>query len=118
MAKKISKGLVAYIITDYLAAAIAWTIFFIFRKLFLEPYPVYSLLKILNNVSYYYGIIIIPAFWLLLFVLFDSYSNIYRMSRLTELMRSVYTVLLGTTMKKDIKPIIILLFHSTSYNLV
>lgn len=97
MAKKISKGLVAYIITDYLAAAIAWTIFFIFRKLFLEPYPVYSLLKILNNVSYYYGIIIIPAFWLLLFVLFDSYSNIYRMSRLTELMRSVYTVLLGTT---------------------
>ena len=96
MSKRIPNSLLAYIFSDLLAAFIAWTLFFYFRKSYLEYQQVESFWAAINNWNYVYGILTVPPFWLLLHVLFDSYGNVYRMSRLNELMRSVYTVLLGS----------------------
>jgi exopolysaccharide biosynthesis polyprenyl glycosylphosphotransferase len=96
MFKSLSKGLITYISADFVAAIIAWTLFFLFRKIYLDAVPFESSLEAVSNLSFIYGILTVPPFWLLLYALFDSYRNIYRMSRLAELMRTVFTVLVGT----------------------
>jgi FlaA1/EpsC-like NDP-sugar epimerase len=96
MGKGIPKSLVVYILSDLISALLAWSVFFLFRKMYLEHYPAESVWAAINNYNFLYGILTVPAFWLILYLLFDSYGNVYRMSRLTELMRSIYTVLVGT----------------------
>lgn len=96
MSKAIPKSLLLYIFADFLAAFLAWTLFFYFRKSFLEYQQVNSFWIAIKSWNYVYGIIAIPPFWILLNALFDSYGNVYRMSRLSELMRTAYTVLLGS----------------------
>lgn len=96
MIKAIPKSLLIYIFADLAAAFIAWTLFFYFRKSFLEYQHVDSFWAAIDSWNYVYGIISVPPFWILLYAIFDSYGNVYRMSRLNELMRTTYTVLLGS----------------------
>ena len=96
MSKGIPKSLLAYIFADLLAAFIAWTLFFYFRKSYLEYHQVNDFWTAIYSWNYVYGILTVPAFWLAIYALFDSYGNVYRMSRLNELMRTVYTILLGS----------------------
>lgn len=96
MLKSLSKGLLIYIIADFLTALIAWTLFFLYRKVYLDTIPLESFWDILKDSNFLYGAITVPPFWILLYALFDSYRNIYRMSRVSESMRSVFTVLVGS----------------------
>jgi exopolysaccharide biosynthesis polyprenyl glycosylphosphotransferase len=90
-----AKSLLFYISLDYLAAAAAWWAFFSFRKLYLEPEQA-SLEIISQNKQFIIGMLVVPVFWILLHGLFDSYKNIYKMSRLTELARTLAVGLLGS----------------------
>ena len=92
----ISKLSIAYIIFDYISAFLVWVLFFIFRKSYLENYPFKLSSDLFYNQNFINGIIIIPAFWLVLYILFDSYRNIYRMSRLSEFIRTIISVFVGT----------------------
>ena len=84
-----------YLIADYLSAAIAWTIFFVYRK--------YSYSDGLENLSqavfqdqkYFYGIIIIPFAWLLFYFILGSYNGIYRKSRIRELGLTFISSIIG-----------------------
>jgi len=82
--------------TDLLAANIAWTVFFLFRKIYLEHLPNQSFQKILMDNNYIYGIIFIPFFWLLLYFLLGTYKDVYRKSRLGELSKTILASLIGT----------------------
>ena len=85
---------IKYIVSDFLASAAAWALFFVFRKIYIEP-------KLLGTVflkldyNFFYGIIIIPLFWLLLYYIAGYYSNIYRKSRLQELFLTFNITLIG-----------------------
>ncbi len=92
-----AKSLLVYIGLDYLTAALAWGAFFVFRKLYLEP-PPFSWAAIIQNKQFLLGSGFIPIFWLLLHGLFDSYKTVYKMSRLTELARTLAVGLLGITL--------------------
>jgi len=89
-----AKSLLVYIGLDYLTAALAWGAFFVFRKLYLEPFP-FSWQATLHNQQFLLGMLLVPLFWVLLHALFDSYKNVYKMSRLTELARTLAVGLLG-----------------------
>ena len=79
-----------YLFLDLLSALISWTLFFSYRKVFIEETPIDFTTK------FYIGIIIIPLFWIILYSVTGTYKNIYRKSRLKELSETFYIVLVGT----------------------
>ncbi|MCC6251798.1 MAG: sugar transferase [Bacteroidia bacterium] len=70
---------------DILAAALSWTLFYIFRKSEIESAKFGFNIPIEFNHKFYIALILIPLFWLLLYISIGSYKNIYRKSRLREL---------------------------------
>lgn len=83
-------GRIQYFLGDFAAAAAAWTCFFLFRKIYNEKLPFEWAL--FDNEKFYLSILLLPLAWTLVYGLADSYRNIYRLSRLSELGK---TILLG-----------------------
>ncbi|MFO7789847.1 MAG: sugar transferase [Bacteroidales bacterium] len=86
---------IKYIISDYLAAASAWILFFIFRKLVIETRTLGYQPELNFDTQFILGIILIPLFWLSLHLLSGYYRNIYRKSRLRELSTTFVTTFIG-----------------------
>lgn len=85
-----------YIVLDFIAAALAWGAFFVFRKWFLEE-GVYSrdLELITQDPKFYLGVLLVPVFWVILYTIFGMYRGVYRKSRLKELIQVFTSSLLG-----------------------
>ena len=79
-----------YLFFDLLSALISWILFFSYRKVFIEEIPIDFTPK------FYVGIVIIPLFWIGLYLLTGAYNNILRKSRLKELSDTFFIVLIGT----------------------
>jgi FlaA1/EpsC-like NDP-sugar epimerase len=75
---------VKYIVADFLAAGIAWTILFVFRKRILESAKYGFDIELEFDQNYYLGLCIIPVFWIGLYWLGGHYTRIYRRHRLKE----------------------------------
>ena len=88
MNKKIQ--IAKYLFFDLLSALISWTLFFSYRKVFIEEIPIDFTPK------FYIGIIIIPLFWIGLYMITGAYNHILRKSRLKELSDTFFIVLIGT----------------------
>jgi len=84
-----------YVIADFVSAAIAWSLFFIYRKYTAHPEILDHLDLIFSDRNFYIGIIIIPCFWLTFYVLVGAYKNIYRKSRLRELGQTIVVTFIG-----------------------
>ncbi len=81
-----------YRFADFLAAMLAWALFFLYRK-WVEGAPLS--LAALHDLNFYYGIVIVPFGWFLFYSLFDDYRDIYRMARLATLTRTFFLTLVG-----------------------
>jgi exopolysaccharide biosynthesis polyprenyl glycosylphosphotransferase len=84
-----------YALSDYIAAALAWTIFY-FIRLELVHYH-----GIINNVArvnklFLAEVLIIPLGWLMLFMVAGSYNSIYKKSRLNEFTNTFICCLIGS----------------------
>jgi exopolysaccharide biosynthesis polyprenyl glycosylphosphotransferase len=79
---------------DVLMAALAWALFFIFRKQ-LEGVPITW--ATFSDPNFTLGILIVPVGWALLYAIFDHYLDIYRMSRLATLSRTFFLTFIGVT---------------------
>ena len=86
---------IKYIITDLLTASVAWTVFFVYRKLYLEPLKFGVEVELQFTERYYVGLLIIPLFWLSLYALTGFYNQVLRKSRLKEFVQSLWQSLLG-----------------------
>lgn len=86
-----------YVSLDWLAAVVAWTLFYIFRKY--SEYPeLFSHFEVVTkDDKFWLGIIIVPIFWLFLYTMIGSYRRIYRKSRLKELGQTLIVTLIGVT---------------------
>jgi exopolysaccharide biosynthesis polyprenyl glycosylphosphotransferase len=95
--KKKSTRAYPYIFSDLFSAGIAWTLLFIYRKQFLEPqkYGIEVPLEFDNN--FYLGLLIIPAIWVMGYLLTGSYFDIYRKHRLKELSTTLWQSIIGVT---------------------
>lgn len=85
-----------YLFFDFLTAIISWTLFYIYRKTYIEPLKLGYEIPIELTHKYYLGILIIPLFWIFLYYLSGYYKDIYRKSRLKELAQTIFTILLGS----------------------
>jgi exopolysaccharide biosynthesis polyprenyl glycosylphosphotransferase len=95
MDKRRHNELLLYIFFDFSMAMLGWAAFYMYRKLYAEAVPfAFSLLK---DVKLWYGLALVPLGWVLLYAIFDSYRDIYRLSRLSELTKTFFLSLLGVT---------------------
>lgn len=84
-----------YILADIFSASVAWSLFYIFRKLYIEPEKFGQPVPIIFNNKFWVGLIFISAFWMLIYYLIGNYKDVYRKSRLKELGQTFLTSLIG-----------------------
>ncbi|MFO7613211.1 MAG: sugar transferase [Bacteroidales bacterium] len=86
-----------YLVADYIAAFLAWSLFFIYRKYSVDPVVLEHISDIFDDRNFYLGIMVVPVFWLILYAITGTYSvkRIYRKSRLRELSQTSFLSLLG-----------------------
>ena len=93
MNKKLQK--IRYISSDFITAAIAWALFFAYRKKYIESVKFDMDFQFELTETFYKGLIFIPIFWVIMYYLSGYYKNIYRKSRLKELGKTLITTLIG-----------------------
>jgi exopolysaccharide biosynthesis polyprenyl glycosylphosphotransferase len=86
-----------YVFADYISASLAWSLFYLYRKFYIEPDKFGILPDQIFDRQYVLGMIILPLGWLLAYYLTGFYKNIYRKSRINELMQTFATALIGVT---------------------
>jgi exopolysaccharide biosynthesis polyprenyl glycosylphosphotransferase len=84
-----------YLFFDFISAIIAWTLFFLFRKLYIEyqapDYSIYSFF----NADFYLGLTFIPIFWILIYYSSGYYRFIYRKTYNTDFSSTLFTSIVG-----------------------
>lgn len=86
-----------YILADYTAAALAWSLFYLYRKFFIEPDKFGVNPDVVFDKQYTLSILILPLCWLLVYYLTGFYKNSFRKSRINELVQTIATSLIGVT---------------------
>ena len=86
---------IKYVIFDVLSSMIAWSLFFIFRKTSIESGTFEDINAVFADNNFYYGLALIPLFWLTLYYVQGYYQNIYRKSRLKDFFQTFLTCFLG-----------------------
>ena len=82
-----------YGIADFIMAMLAWACFFRYRKN-LEG-ELSDLSTIMHDPNFWYGVLIIPIGWVLLYSIVDDYKDIYRLSRLNTLTKTFFLSFFG-----------------------
>lgn len=85
-----------YLSFDFSAAAVAWFLFYVFRKVFIESRKYGHPVEVNFDNTFYTGLLLIPLFWVGIYALTGIYKDPYRKSRLKELGQTLLTSFLGT----------------------
>ena len=86
-----------YVILDWLAAVLAWSLFYLYRKAY-EEYGIDNYFShMIHDSKYWVAIAVVPVFWLILYTMIGSYRKIYRKARLHELGQTLAASLIGVT---------------------
>ena len=81
-----------YAMADFLSAMAAWALFFTARKVWIEDFEPGQYGVFLNDPKFYLGLLLVPLVWLLLYFFTGTYTDIYRKSRIGEML---YTMLVS-----------------------
>jgi len=90
-----AKQLIKYICFDLLAAGLSYYLFYLFRKVYIEPSKFGYDIPFEISTQFIIGLIFIPIFWIFLHLLSGYYRNPLRKSRLHELWMTFLTTLIG-----------------------
>jgi exopolysaccharide biosynthesis polyprenyl glycosylphosphotransferase len=82
---------IAYLISDYITALVAWLIFFLFRT-YMENK---ELQLAFEDSNLWKGLLIIPPIWLLAYYSYGLYTDVLRKSRLKELSQILFISFVG-----------------------
>lgn len=80
---------------DYIAALVAWVIFWAYRHSLLGKTDFWNAWEIFMPRDYFAALVFIPFGWLLLYMLSGTYFDLYRKSRLNEINRTLISCILG-----------------------
>ena len=84
-----------YIVFDFLAAFVAWILFYIFRKVQIEPQVFGVDIPITLGTRFWLGAIGLPIVWIMLYYFTGFYNDVFRRSRLDDFIRTFMSSLLG-----------------------
>lgn len=88
-------GIFYYLLSDYFAAQLAWAGMFLFRKIHIGRLNISSDHELIFDENFYYGIMLIPFFWVFTYFITGTYTDIFRKSRLNELFKTFLTSIAG-----------------------
>jgi len=83
-----------YAITDYGSTALAWSLFYLIRKILLQEDTAAT--GIVTDANFWLGVFLIPFGWLSLYTINGSYLSIYKKSRLAEFTKTIVGCVIGT----------------------
>jgi exopolysaccharide biosynthesis polyprenyl glycosylphosphotransferase len=83
-----------YIVSDYLSSLAAWYCLYLFRKVVIEGEPFRMSLPFQDR-QFFIGLLVVPLIWLLLHYISGTYVDLYRKSRLQELVKTAFVLLIG-----------------------
>jgi FlaA1/EpsC-like NDP-sugar epimerase len=90
------RSLVAqYVIADLAGSATAWTLFFAYRKLYLEPIKHGAAVPLEWDANYWKGLVLVPLFWFGLYTLMGGYRDVHRRFRTKELGQTLMVTTIG-----------------------
>ncbi len=84
-----------YILFDFLAAMAAWVLFFLFRKINIEPQVFGTDVPITFGPRFWIGTFSLPFAWITLYYFTGFYKDMFRRSRLDDFIRTLLSSLLG-----------------------
>jgi exopolysaccharide biosynthesis polyprenyl glycosylphosphotransferase len=93
-----TKQLVRYLTFDFISAAVAWGLFYSFRKVYIESIKYGYDVPIRFEPKFVLGIILIPLCWILLYYASGYYREVIRKSRLAELWYTIRMTFLGVVL--------------------
>ena len=85
-----------YLISDFLAGAVSWVLFYSFRKIFIESSKFGYKIPVEPDKKFWISRILIPAVWLVMHYISGYYKAPFRKSRLQELGKTFLITLIGT----------------------
>ncbi|MBL7950175.1 MAG: sugar transferase [Flavobacteriales bacterium] len=86
-----------YVLADLASGALAWTLFYLYRKVVLEPIKFGYDVDVVLDTNFYKGLVLIPLFWFGLYTVMGGYREIHRRYRILELGQVLLVSLLGVT---------------------
>jgi exopolysaccharide biosynthesis polyprenyl glycosylphosphotransferase len=86
-----------YILADFLAAALAWTIFNYYRKTEIDSLKLGFVSDEIFDAQYFVSILLLPSVWVLVYYLSGSYNHVLRKSRINEFVQTLATSIIGVT---------------------
>jgi len=89
------KDLAILVVGDWIATAIAWALFFYYRKIYVVKDWFGDIHYTDLDLQLFTGLLTLPWVWILLYLLSGSYQDIYRKSRLNEAGRLLFSVIIG-----------------------
>jgi exopolysaccharide biosynthesis polyprenyl glycosylphosphotransferase len=84
-----------FLFADWIAAILAWLLFFIYRKYAVNHDVFSNLPEIFGDLKLYLGIVIVPFFWIILYIIVGSYRNVYRKTRVREVTITFISCFIG-----------------------
>ncbi|MFM7725098.1 MAG: hypothetical protein ACKO7B_00215, partial [Flavobacteriales bacterium] len=90
-----TRQIAKYVLADWLSAGAAWTLLYVYRKLYLEPIKFGDEVRLEFDTNFFLGLALVPLFWLLLYVMSGQYTRIFRRHRLKELAQVSMTSIVG-----------------------
>ena len=87
--------IIKYVLSDLLAAMLAWGFFYLYRKYDIESALYGYKIPFIPDKNFYIGISVLPLAWIAIYALAGTYNDIYRKSRLRELALTFYVSLIG-----------------------
>jgi len=72
----------------------AWFLFFFYRRKIVQPDV--QLSEVISDEKLILGILVIPLGWIIIYSIFDKYSDIYRYSRLATIRRTFILSIIGS----------------------
>lgn len=77
-----------YLGLDYLGSAVAWGLFFVYRKVYIEKMNL-LMSEYISDENFIKGILGVSGIWILIYALLGNYRHIYKRSRLIEFGKTI-----------------------------
>jgi exopolysaccharide biosynthesis polyprenyl glycosylphosphotransferase len=85
-----------FIIADFIASGLAWSLFYLYRKLFVETLKYGTSVTLHPDLKFFISLVTIPIFWFLLNYSVGTYADIRRRKHSTNILQLFLVTLTGS----------------------
>ncbi len=86
-----------YLLSDFLSAAMAWTLLNYYRKTYIDPIKIGHVPEKIFDDRFFISVSVLSLTWVLVYYLSGSYNNVLRKSRINEFVQTLATSIIGVT---------------------